>query len=81
MPSSRHPSLITLRRGGTLTDEHHRLLALWAAACAEHVLHYFEQAHPQDLRPRQAIEGLRAWANLTGGRAFSAVARSSLENI
>ncbi len=53
---------ITLRRGGTLTDADHRLLALWAAACAEHVLHYFETAQPADPRPRQSIAQARAWA-------------------
>jgi hypothetical protein len=59
---SRDPRLVTLRRGGVLTDADHRLLAVWAAACAEHVLHLFEQAHPGDERPRQAIEQARAWA-------------------
>jgi len=59
---SRDPRLITIRRGGTLNDADHRLLALWAAACAEHVLHFFEQAHPGDERPHQAIEQARAWA-------------------
>ncbi|NTW29229.1 MAG: hypothetical protein HGA39_07715 [Coriobacteriia bacterium] len=58
----RDPRLITVRRGGTLTDADHRLLAVWAAACAEHVLHLFEQVHPEDARPRQAIEQARAWA-------------------
>lgn len=58
----RDPRLIALRRGGTLTDADHRLLALWAAACAEHVLPFFEQARPQDERPRRAIEQARAWA-------------------
>ena len=53
---------MTIRRGGTLTDSDHRLLALWAAACAEHVLHLFEAAQPADPRPRQAIEQTRAWA-------------------
>ena len=48
--------MITIRRGGTLTDEHHHLLALWAATCAEHVLEHFERAAPQDARPREAIE-------------------------
>lgn len=55
------PRLVTLRRGGTLTDAHHQLLALWAAACAEHVLPMFESARPEDLRPRTAIEHARAW--------------------
>lgn len=54
--------MITIRRGGTLTDEHHHLLALWAATCAEHVLEHFERAAPQDARPREAIEAARAWA-------------------
>jgi hypothetical protein len=56
------PRLVTVRRGGTLTDADHRLLALWAADCAEHVLHHFEQAQPNDNRPRHAIEQARAWA-------------------
>jgi nucleoid-associated protein YgaU len=57
----RDPRFITLRRGGTLTDPDHHLLALWAAACAEHVLGLFEAVRPQDPRPRQAIEQARAW--------------------
>jgi hypothetical protein len=58
----RDPRLITLRRGGSLQDADHRLLALWAADCAQHVLHFFEQAQPTDERPRRAIEQVRAWA-------------------
>jgi len=54
--------LITIRRGGTLTDEDHHLLAVWAAGCAEHVLRLFEVERPGDWRPRQAIEAARAWA-------------------
>lgn len=57
----RDPRLVTIRRGGTLTGSNHHLLALWAASCAEHVLHLFEEAHPEDPRPRQAIEHARAW--------------------
>ena len=55
------PRLITVRRGGTLQDADHHLLALWAAACAQHVLHFFEEAQPADDRPRHAIEQLHAW--------------------
>jgi hypothetical protein len=62
LPKDRDPRFITVRRGGTLTDADHRLLALWAAACAEHVLHLFESAQPSDPRPRQAIGQIRAWA-------------------
>ena len=62
LPKDRDPRFITIRRGGTLTDLDHQLLALWAAACAEHVLHFFESVQPSDPRPRQAIEQARAWA-------------------
>jgi hypothetical protein len=62
LPKDRDPRLITIRRGGTLTDSDHRLLALWAAACAAHVLHLFESVQPADPRPRQAIAQTRAWA-------------------
>lgn len=62
LPKQRDTRFITIRRGGTLTDAHHQLLAIWAAACAEHVLHYFESASPTDPRPRHAIEQARAWA-------------------
>src|SRR5437667_8993795 len=58
----RDPRLITIRRGGTLSDTNHHLLALWAAACAEHVLQFFEEVQPADDRPRHAIELARAWA-------------------
>jgi hypothetical protein len=56
------PRLVTIRRGGSLTDADHHLLAVWAADCTEHVLHYFERARPGDERPRRAIELVRAWA-------------------
>ncbi len=62
LPKVRDPRLVTVRRGGTLTDSDHHLLALWAATCAEHVLGLFESARPGDARPRQAIEHARAWA-------------------
>lgn len=61
LPKVRDPRLITIRRGGTLTDDDHRLLALWAADCAEHVLHLFESEQPDDDRPRRAIDLCRAW--------------------
>ena len=62
LPEVRDPRFVTLRRGGTLTDHDHRLLAIWAADCAEHVLHHFEAARPGDDRPRRAIGLVRAWA-------------------
>jgi hypothetical protein len=81
LPKDRDPRFITIRRGGTLTDSDHRLLAVWAAACAEHVLHLFESLQPADPRPRQAIEELRAWtrgeitmsqSRAAGGHAMAA---------
>ncbi len=62
LPKVRDPRFITIRRGGTLTDSDHQLLALWAAECAEHVLPLFEAVKPADQRPRHAIEQARAWA-------------------
>ena len=61
LPKERDRRFVTIRRGGTLTDADHQLLALWAASCAEHVLDHFESAQPEDLRPRRAIEQVRAW--------------------
>ena len=61
LPAERDPRLITVRRGGTLTDVHHRLLAEWAAVCAEHVLHLFEEVQPGDPRPRDALDVARGW--------------------
>ncbi|MDQ0736213.1 hypothetical protein QFZ50_002676 [Arthrobacter agilis] len=72
---------MTIRRGGSLTDADHRLLALWAADCAEHVLPLFEGAEPTDLRPRHAVEAARAWvegglpmmaSRASGGHAMGA---------
>ncbi len=77
----RDPRFITVRRGGTLQDADHRLLAVWAADCAQHVLHLFEQAQPNDDRPRHAIEQAHAWvrgeitmtqARTAGGHAMGA---------
>jgi hypothetical protein len=62
LPTVRDPRFVTIRRGGTLDDAHHRLLAVWAATCAAHVLHLFESAEPSDPRPRHAIEQIRAWS-------------------
>ena len=62
LPKKRDPRFTTVRRGGTLQDADHHLLAVWAADCAQHVLHFFENMQPGDDRPRHAIELARAWA-------------------
>ncbi|HTX73232.1 MAG TPA: hypothetical protein VMC79_10445 [Rectinemataceae bacterium] len=61
LPTVRDPRFITIRRGGSLEDSQHRLLAQWAADCAEHVLPLFESVRPADPRPRFAVEQARAW--------------------
>ena len=81
LPKDRDPRFVTIRRGGTLTDSDHQLLALWAATCAEHVLYLFESVQPEDPRPRQAIASARLWvrgevktmqARAAGGHAMGA---------
>ncbi|AOW93853.1 hypothetical protein BFN03_17540 [Rhodococcus sp. WMMA185] len=62
LPKIRDSRMMTIRRGGSLTDADHRLLALWAAECADHVLGHFECEQPDDLRPRDAVAAARAWA-------------------
>lgn len=62
LPNVRDPRLVTIRRGGLLSDADHQLLAVWAAQCAEHVLHLFEAEESSDTRPRNAIDAARAWA-------------------
>ncbi len=62
LPKVRDPRFITIRRGGSLTDSDHWLVASWAADCAAHVLHHFESAQPLDARPRHAIDQVRAWS-------------------
>ena len=75
-----------MRRGGTLRDRDHHLLAVWAADCAQRVLHLFEEMQPHDDRPRRAIESARAWAQgeitmsqsrAAGGHAMAAARQLS----
>ncbi|MCO5244157.1 MAG: hypothetical protein M9927_10075 [Anaerolineae bacterium] len=81
LPKKRDPRFITERRGGTLTDDDHHLLAQWAADCAQHVLHLFEEVQPDDDRPRRAIDSARVWtrgeitmtqSRAAGGHAMAA---------
>jgi hypothetical protein len=59
---SRDPRFVAVHRGGLLDMAHHRLLAGWAADCAEHVLPLFTAKYPEDERPHRAIETARAWS-------------------
>jgi hypothetical protein len=65
-------------RGHQPLKSDQRVLALWAADCAEHVLPYFEEKHPNDGRPRKAIEACRAWA-VTGVFKMAEIRKASLD--
>jgi len=54
-----------------------KILALWAADCAERVLPYFEDKYPNDDRPRKAIKTLREWVG-TGVFKMSVIRGASL---
>ena len=54
-----------------------KLLASWAAGCAERVLPLFEQAYPTDDRPHKAIEACRRWV-CTGVFSMPAIREASL---
>ena len=51
-------------------------LVLWAVACAERVLPYFEQKCPGDDRPRLALKTARAWVR--GGVKFDEIRAAAL---
>lgn len=57
-------SLVMKRQQGalTLSEDDRRVLAVWAADCAERTLSLFEAQAPSDSRPRDAIDGVRAFA-------------------
>lgn len=66
-----------------------RLMATWAVDCVERVLPFFEQAYPEDDRPRKALEACRAWvrtgvfkmADIRGASlAAHAAARAAKQN-
>ncbi len=55
-----------------------RILALWAADCAGHVLPFFEEKHPGDARPRMAIEACRGWV-ATGEFRMGEIRKAALD--
>lgn len=60
--SSKKVSGLKDYRSVTRNSREHRLLALKVAGQAMRVLPIFEKQHPDDDRPRQAIEAIRDWA-------------------
>jgi hypothetical protein len=56
-----------------------KILALWAADCAGHVLLYFEEKYPGDDRPRRAIETLRVWMD-NGLFKMAIIRKASLDS-
>lgn len=62
LPTLKTGDNVVAQYAGKLEKLDQRSRALWAADCAERVLHYFESEHPRDDRPRRAVEGARAWA-------------------
>ena len=55
----------------------HKTLAIWVIDCVERVLPHFEEAYPEDHRPRQAIEALQAWIN-TGVFKMAVIRKAAL---
>jgi hypothetical protein len=59
------------------TDQ--KTLAVWAVDCAVRVLPYFEEAYPDDHRPRQAVETLQEWIH-TGVFKMAVIRKASLDS-
>ena len=70
-----HPLSVEIDRLARSSE--HRVLAIWAAECAERVLPLFENEFLDDERPRMAVEKLREWAR-TGEFHMAEVRRVSL---
>jgi hypothetical protein len=69
----------------TLSEDDRRTLAIWAADCAERTLWLFEAQAPSDTRPRDAIDGVRAFARgdlrIGRARALSAQAHAAAREV
>ncbi|MEZ0372268.1 MAG: putative immunity protein [Candidatus Sericytochromatia bacterium] len=76
---------IAVHRGGPLSLQRHRLLAAWAAECAEHVLPLFSEQQPEDQRPARAIAAARAWSrgeiSVGEARAASVAAHAAARDV
>lgn len=60
----------------TLTHDDLRVIAGWAESCATRVLPIFEKAAPDDLRPREALDGIRGFAS--GGKRAASLRKLSM---
>jgi hypothetical protein len=58
------------------TDQ--KIMAAWAIDCAERVLPFFEEQHPEDERPRNALKTLREWLS-TGAFRMPVIRKASLD--
>lgn len=69
----------------TLSEDDRRVVAVWAADCAERTLPLFEARAPHDTRPRDAVDGARAFARgeLRVGRlrALAAAAHAAAREV
>lgn len=54
-----------------------KTLAVWAIACVEQVLPFYQEQYPQDNRPHQALATLQEWIE-TGEFHMSVIRRASL---
>ena len=62
----------------TLSEADRRIVAAWAADCAERVLGLFEAEAPGDSRPRDALARLRAFVRGELGVAATGLLASGL---
>jgi hypothetical protein len=69
--------MIIIKAMKKFNKQDQRLLAIWAADCAERVLPFFEKAFPNDDRPRKAIEACRTWVR-TGVFKMADVRKAAL---
>lgn len=69
----------------TLSEDDRRVLAVWSAGCAELVLPLFEAHAAGDTRPRDAVEGARAFARgelrVGPARALAAEAHAAAREV
>jgi hypothetical protein len=62
---------------GLAAETDQQTLAIWALECAERVMPFFETMHPDNPRPRQALDTLREWLR-TGQFSMQVIRGASL---